>query len=640
MNIRITIALIFLLAITAGSCKKFLDVVPDDVATIDYAFRKRSNAEQYLFTCYSYMPKHGNPYTNPAFAGADEFWYFFPYAALSGYPLNQASWEIARGTQSITAPLTSYWTGTNGAPNLFKGIRDCNIFLENIRQVPDMDDYEKDIWASEAIFLKAYYHFWLLRMYGPIPIVDKNLPINADQTEVQVERMTIDSCFNYVVNTLDSAMGNLPEMIQDQTTQMGRITKAIALAVKAQALVTAASPLFNGNITYSSFRNKAGQPFFNQADDPQKWVKAMNACKEAIDQAHINGHTLNKFMPSVGNNLPAELQVHMDIRTAVTDNFNEEVIWGNSNSLATDIQSLSQPRPNAANGLNISFYGMASVPLNMVNKFYTKNGVPITEDKTLDVATRGAATRTATDADKYRIFPNYTTAAINFDREPRFYADLGFDGSILFGNGNQNVAALNHLEAKQGQYSGWQGTPNNYNITGYWSVKLLNYLNTMPSATTYIISPYAWPTIRLADLYLLYAEAVNEVNGPTEDALHYINQVRARAGLPAVEESWTNFSSNPSKYTNKEGLREIIHRERTIELAFEGQRFWDLKRWKEAERELQEPIQAWNIGQKDLLAYYQIITLFNRTFQVKDYFWPIAENDLLINKNLVQNPGW
>jgi starch-binding outer membrane protein, SusD/RagB family len=242
---------------------------------------------------------------------------------------------------------------------------------------------------------------------------------------VQVERMTMDSCFNYVANTLDSAMINLPEMIQDQNTQMGRITKAIALAVKAQALVTAASPLFNGNITYASFRNKAGQPFFNQTNDPQKWVKAAEACKAAIDQAHINGHTLNKFLPSVGSNLPAELQVHMDIRTAVTDNFNEEVIWGNTNSNATDIQSLSQPRPNAANGLNISFYGMASVPLNMVNRFYTKNGVPINEDKTLDVVTRGATTRTATDADKYRIFPTYTTAAINFDREPRFYAERG-----------------------------------------------------------------------------------------------------------------------------------------------------------------------------------------------------------------------
>jgi len=622
-----------------SGCKKFLDVVPDGVATIDYAFRQRSTAEQYLFTCYSYMPKHGNPFTNPAFGAGDEFWYFYPYKDLSGYPLNQASWEIARGTQSVSAPLTSYWTGSNGATNLFKGIRDCNIFLENIRQVQDMDDYEKDWWASEASFLKAYYHWWLLRMYGPIPIIDKNLPIDASQQEVQVERMPVDSCVHYIVNTLDSTMINLPDYIQDQTTQMGRITKAIALAVKAQVLVTAASPLFNGNITYTSFRNKAGQPFFNQTYDAQKWVKATEACKAAIDFSHSNGNTLNKFT-LVGSTLPAELQVGMDVRTAVTDNFNEEVIWGNTNSMATDIQSLSQPRPNATNGLNVSFYGMASVPLHITNLFYTKNGVPITEDKTFDFGIRGASTRVSTDADKYYIQPSYTTAAINFDREPRFYADLGFDGSILYGNGNVTVTALNHLEAKQGQYSGWQGTPNNYNATGYWSVKLLNYQNTMPSATTYIIVPYAWPTIRLADLYLLYAEALNEANGPGGEVYDYINKVRTRAGIPSVQDAWSNYSNNPSKYTTKEGLREIIHRERNIELAFEGQRFWDLLRWKEAERVLQVPIQGWNYSKSDVPGYYQINNLFNRSFQVRDYFWPIAETDLLTNKNLVQNPGW
>ena len=639
MNTRSILFILCILGLAGGGCKKFLDVVPDNVATIDYAFRARSTAEQYLFTCYSYMPDHGNPYTNPAFMAADEFWFFYPYA-ISGYPLNVNSWEIARGTQNATNPLMSYWTGSNGASNLWKAIHDCNLFLENIQQVPNMEQYEKDLWAAEVKFLKAYYHFWLLRMYGPIPVIDKNLPIDAAQSEMLVERMTIDSCFNYIVNAIDSAVSNLPDYIQDQTTQMGRISKSIALSVKAQVLTTAASPLFNGNTTYGGFKNKAGTPFFNVSYDADKWVKAMNACKEAIDLCHTNGNTLNKFMPSVSNNLPPELQVEMDVRTAVTDNFNEEVIWGNTNSLATDIQSLGQPRPNATNAANVSFYGMASIPLNIVNLFYTKNGVPTTEDKTLDFPTRGATTKVSAAADKYRIQQGYTSAAINFDREPRFYADLGFDGSVLFGNGNITVASLNHLEGKQGQYTGWQGSPNNYNITGYWPVKVVNYLNTMPSATTYITSPYAWPAIRLADLYLLYAEAANEVNGPSPDAYNYINLVRARAGIPTVQDAWSNFSNNPGKYTTKEGLRDIIHRERTIELAFEGQRFWDLRRWKEAERTLQEPIQGWNIAKSDVVGYYQVTTLFNRTFQIRDYFWPISEKDLLVNKNLVQNPGW
>lgn len=621
------------------ACKKFLDVVPDDIATIDYAFRQRSTAEQYLFTCYSYMPQHGNVSTNPAFMAADELWFYYPYN-LPGYTINVNAWEIARGTQNVTSPLMSYWSGSNGASDLFKAIRDCNIFLENIGRVPGMEQYEKDLWSSEVIFLKAYYHWWLLRMYGPIPIIDKNLPINASQEEVQVERIPVDSCFSYVVHTLDKALPNLPERIQDQTTQMGRITKEIALSVKAEVLVTAASPLFNGSTVYAGFKNKAGVPFFNQTADPQKWVKAMDACKEAIDASLANGHRLNTFSTSVSLNLPPQVQTTMDVRTAVTDNFNAEVIWGNTNSLASMIQSMAQPRPNATHINNYSFWSLSGVPLNIVNMFYSKNGVPISEDKTLDFGTRGISTRVAVDAEKYYIQPGYTSAALNFDREPRFYADLGFDGSILFGNGNQTVASLNHLEAKQGQYSGWGGTPNNYNITGYWPVKVVNYLNTMPSATTYIITPYAWPVIRLADLYLLYAEALNEVNGASSDVYYWLNQVRQRAGIPTVETSWANYSTNPSKYTTKDGLREIIHRERLIELAFEGHRYWDLLRWKEAERVWQEAIQGWTIGEKDVLSYYQVKTLFNRTFRLRDYFWPIAEADLQENKNLVQNPGW
>jgi hypothetical protein len=622
-----------------SACRKYLNVVPDDVATIDYAFRQRSTAEQYLFTCYSYMPKHGDISLNPGFMAGDELWFYYPYN-LPGFTLNMSSWEIARGNQSVTSPLMSYWDGSNSASPLWKAIRDCNIFLENINSVPNMDQYEKDQWSAEAIFLKAYYHWWLLRMYGPIPVVDKNLPINASQDEVQIERKPVDSCFNYVVNSLNNAITNLPDVIQDRSTQMGRITKAIAMAVKAQVLLTAASPLFNGNTDYANFRSKKGEAYFNPSADPQKWVKAMNACKDAIDICTAQDLKLNKFNPSVSYNLPPELQTEMDLRTAITDNFNAEVVWGNTNSTSNGMQSMSQPRINATNANNFAFLSQASVPLNIVNLFYSKNGVPVLEDRTLDFITRGALTRVATSSEMYHIQPGYTTAAINFDREPRFYADLGFDGAILFGNGNQTITSLNHLEAKQGQYTGWGGNPSYYNITGYWPVKLVNYLNVLPTATTYTITSYAWPVIRMADLYLMYSEALNEVSGPGPEAYKWIDSVRGRAGIPSVENAWTNFSDNPAAYTSQAGFRQIIHQERMIELAFEGQRFWDLRRWKEADKTWQEPIQGWNIGQSDMLGYYQITTLFNRTFQLRDYFWPIAESDLLVNKNLVQNPGW
>src|SRR5690606_15885839 len=119
------------------------------------------------------------------------------------------------------------------------------------------------------------------------------------------------------------------------------------------------------------------------------------------------------------------------------------------------------------------------------------------------------------------------------------------------------------------------------------------------NAINNISSPsYAWPIMRLSDLYLLYAEAINEAEGPaganSADLFHYIDLVRARAGLQGVKESWDNYTNN-QKYTTQAGMREIIQTERLIELAFEGHRFWDIRRWKTAPNEYHTPLRGWNM---------------------------------------------
>ena len=87
-------------------------------------------------------------------------------------------------------------------------------------------------------------------------------------------------------------------------------------------------------------------------------------------------------------------------------------------------------------------------------------------------------------------------------------------------------------------------------------------------------------------------------------------------------------------------MREIIQQERLIELAFEGKRFWDLRRWKRAAEILNNPIQGWDRAQNSEIAYYRKVTLFDQTFGMKDYFWPIREANIDVNRNLVQNIGW
>ncbi|WNH10722.1 RagB/SusD family nutrient uptake outer membrane protein [Thalassobellus suaedae] len=153
--------LIVIACIALSSCDSYLDVVPDNLATIDDAFSLRVNAEKYLFTCYSYMPKHADPANNFGLLGADEIW-AFNSAPGSSKNFEHRIFDTAKGGQNKIDPI-----GNEIWDNMYKAIRDCNIFLENIDIVPDMDVLEKREWIAEVKFLKAYYHFYLLKHYTP-----------------------------------------------------------------------------------------------------------------------------------------------------------------------------------------------------------------------------------------------------------------------------------------------------------------------------------------------------------------------------------------------------------------------------------------------------------------------------------------
>ena len=614
------------------SCKKYLDIVPDNVATIEHAFTMRNSAEKFLFTCYSYLPRDGHYIWDPSVYNGDEMW---------GINVTQGSLQVAQGFQSVVAPLFDFWNGDKyGVPSLFMALRDCNIFLDNIDKTLDLTVQERDRWRSEVLFLKAYYHYYLLRMYGPIPLIRKNIPISASVEEVKVKREPVDDCLAYILELLDQSMPGLPERIESEATEQGRITQLIALSVKAKVLMLAASPLFNGNTDYANFTNDTGTPFFNQVYDKERWKEAADACKAAIDAAHQTGHKLYYYSENDANSalVSPETNLKMNIRNSVTARWNPEIIWGVTNNLTTDNQRMAQAR------LDGNTPGMASVgsslapTLKMAELFYTKNGVPIKEDKTWDYTGRFELRQSGVK-EQYYIQQGSTTVGLHLDREPRFYASLAFDGSIWYGQGRKTEGGNWVVRAKFGEYSG--GVPvNGYSATGYWPKKLVNAENVYSATSNYTIVNYPHPEIRLADLYLLYAEALNEYSGPGAAVYEYINYVRKRAGLKSVEESWSNYSVNSGKYQTQQGLREIIQQERAIELCFEGHRFYDLKRWKKAMTELNYRVQGWNILQSTAAQYYKVVTLHDRKFDFKDYFWPLRELDLIVNKNLQQNPGW
>lgn len=637
---RYIIAILILITGSFSSCNKYMDIVPDNVPQLENAFASRVMAERYLSTCYSWIPAGFDLQSNPALFAGDELWLNSTYDENTGY----SNWRIAKGNQNSNSPLNNYWDGANQAKNLWRAIRDCNIFLENIGKVPDMDEFEIQRWAAEVNFLKAYYHYYLLRMYGPIPIQDVNLPVTIDPSETQVERKPVDECFNYIIDLIDKAVPELPDDITT-LTENGRISKLVAYSIKAEILVTAASPLFNGNTDYTGFNDSKNTPFFNPVISDEKWIKAAEACKVAVDLAELSGRSLFKWQaPASMTVVPQASTVdQMSYRESIAERQNNtEQIWVNNTSRATQgIQSAATVRSyDPAFVDNSALGGYLSPTINVALLYYSKNGVPIEEDLTYDYGGRFTLkTVPNTAAYNYNLTANYTTVGMHFDRENRFYASLSFDGGRYFMSSHANDNSAFNTNYKPGGNAG----PVNVSLhsgTGYTPKKLVSYRNVAGASSAYTVYEYAFPMMRLADLYLLYAEAMNEAYGPGPEAYEKINLVRARSGLETVQSAWANFSRNPGKPGTKAGLQDIIRRERSIELMFEGKRFWDLRRWKAAQQALNTNITGWSIREKDAQLFYRQANLYSRTFGVRDYLWPLSLGELRRNAKLIQNPGW
>lgn len=631
----------------------YLDVVPNDTATLDHAFSNRSVAEKFLRTCYSHLPDPTNPFHYPAyFTSRDEFDFGFEIRSLQ-----TVAGMISEGLQNTDNPLQNYWLGEQGGKSLYVAIRDCNIFLENIHVPQDVPPVERARWIAEVKFLKAYYHFFLMQLYGPIVLVKENLPLSASPEEVKTYREPVDECVDYIVELLDDAILDLPPTIPDPTREQGRISQTIALAVKAKVLAWAASPLFNGNPDYKEWVDNRGKQLISDTYDPAKWERAVAAIKEAIETCHAVGLKLYEFNKNTSPqtfNMNDTLVQMMTIRKAITEDVerNPGMIWA-SPEISAPGKGTGAAVPSWLGDFLRSIFpimystdypsgvGGHCASWHMVNLFYTNNGVPMEEDKYFDYANRFQLRR-ATPGDHHQsyIATGEITVNMHFNREPRFYADLCFDRGFM-----ELSTTTADGGASFGPYLRFRHGEVFQYLSSYMPKKLVAFETTCSQgdhAKRYLPHYYMFPLIRLADLYLLYSEALNEVKGqPDAEVYEWIDRVRENAGLDGVRTSWARASINPDKPYTKEGMREIIQKERLIELAFEGQRFWDVRRWKIADKFWTLPPTRWAFSRNPEEYYVpEVYYHRERTVTVKDYLYPVSLLDIRINPNLVQTYGW
>ncbi len=634
-----------------SSCNNYLDIAPeDDILDISAVFETRDGAERWMKGAYAGMSDlYGGEYTDPAILGGDEY-VSGQYSRLETY---HTMFYIGDGLQSIVEPYGNLWR----YDGLYNKIRYCNTFLDHIGEVYNLYDGELETWTAEVKAVKAYYYFEMVKRYGPIVLVPKNIEVWASLEEMRGTRSHVDTCFARIISLLDESIPDLKLMSEKNPERYQYFSKEGAVALKAKVLLFQASPLFNGNSYYRDFRNRDGELLFNTDYDAERWKTAAEAIDAAIEMCEQNGYQLISGSTETTTPLRNTMRdVELSIWAPNYATTEGVMLVPNTSSLFRNtLPSVGTSTSNIHYDNIVS--GDAGASIKMVEQFYTKNGLPIDQDITWDYERRYVMGRETNSYYKNVVDMNQNVLILHLNREPRFYADIAAPGTYwqrgTYGSTYYNLL----METYKGLPVGIKqdAIDPNYpqNLTGYWvkkgtrtEVPTNNYAVQL---TSILGSSRPLSAIRLADLYLMQAEAWNEYEGPdganSDKIFGSLNIIRERAGIPSVEDSWTKYSKNPSKITTKEGMRDIIHQERTIELAFEGQRFWDLRRWKTAQSELNQKPRGWNVLGQDAREYYNnfegpSVVWDKAEFKSpRDYLFPIKSEEVMIS-GVVQNPEW
>lgn len=642
-------------AATMAGCN-YLDIVPDNTVELSNLFETKEKAYNALADCYSYMPDIEGVHLSMALAG-DE-WIGRLDAGVAGVRSYTRGSKLMRDWNNSTDPILGFWSGAGGAKDLYEGIRICNIFLNGLGDIPNMQEEERIDWMSQVKVLKAYYHFYLLRLYGPIIIADKNYEPYDDIDLIRQERKPVEECFQYILGLIDDVLydenGNEKEDLYNSRSEvfLGQIDRVVAKALKAKILLYRASPFFNGNSEfYSNFKNAAGEPYFPQTYDKEKWKEALDATEIAIEAAEAQGKKLYEFSGQVkfwdqDDWEKSEIMKYCyNNRFSINDPWNSEVVWGYSNIYYTSSSSIAAASnlrgdPDNPNNATFSFQWLGT-SFRMSELYYTRNGVPVDEDKTFDYDHRLDITTIPDDTYHLGYMqPGEKTVKLYLNREPRFYAWIAVDRCIWRDYDTRVYPMM--------RYGEWPGGRNSGSATDYYwtgiAVKKFVHPESRGASWQRVVN-FPYPLIRLSDLYLMYAECYNEYYGPGQPVYDKLNAVRARAGLlRPIEELWNDASivKTVGKHLTQDGLRDIIHTERMIELSFEGQSFYDICRWKRGDEFFNKSVQGWNAPDGSTAeSFYRLTTWQPRTWITpKSYLMPIPSEEINKNPKVDQNPGY
>lgn len=541
-------------------------------AVLDSMFSSMKNAEKVLTKSYTYLP-----YGLPTDGGA--------YNKLGGMLLeNITDIGFITGTNpyysgAMSANLNDALQGSEayrlGGELDWNAIRYAWMYIENVNKVPDMSDAQKAERVAEAKMIIALSYTDMLRNIGGVPWLDHSIDVNE---AMQFPRITFAETVDRIVALLDEAIPHLQWKWDDVND--GRMTKAGAMGLKLRLLLFAASPLANSS---TPWRPDANEYTCYGNEDSKRWERAKKAGEVFMKELNANrGYGL--MQPKEATH-EARREAY---RSAYYDRGGTEVLISTRRGYDDGAHS------NYINGR----YWVGST-LNFVNMYSWADGTPFPENFNWEKPS------------KQPFFEGKEPT-----RDPRLYENAAVPGDNYM-NGNPAPVYINHPNFKTG--------------SGFLVMKFILQNSEERSGR-----PTQWPYLRLPEVLLSYAEAINEYEGtPNETAYKCINDVRVRVGL------------SPLAGLKKEEFREALLKERAMELAYEEVRWYDLVRWKRDGdfRKVLYGLNSKGDNQNNPTKYtFKVFELTQRywttTWDTKWYLAPIPQVEINKNYGMTQNPGW
>lgn len=614
---HLKINILALLLLFFGSCESYLDLAPELEISEDDAYENYQTIQGYLDNCYRALTDHSK-YQNQ---NKDTYGHIEAISDLAGITnpytkshsiLTKGDW-LNKGDHIEVGWKANDKLGTNKCnviANSFYALRISNKLIARLPSTTTITDEERELLLGQAYFFRAWYFFEVIRRWGGMPLMNE---VFFSDSEQELTRKSYQECSQQIINDLDIAIENLPHRWDE--TNLGRVNIVAAMSVKGMVALYAASPLMQNEIGSSRNEKLAYSEVW-----AAKAAKYTSECVKYVDQ-EMPEKQLKDYSGTLSQEQEDEMRSnYRGVFYHAPSFVSNQSLWY-INSLGADRNidmKIHYKCLGITGGTGSWAYGHTYASQNLAQMYENRDGsiADITSSSYLD------------------------------DRDPRFYNNIYHPGQLI----REDPAIY---------LASWVGGRDNENVQGY--------SRTVPSS--YLVAKYMWPEsigttniqsdlyfynciyIRMAQVWLDMAEAMNEAYGPNSDpegfgytAVDAINKVRDRVNMPRISSS-----------VSKDDLTARIRNERTVELCFENHRWFDIRRWVIAEDLFSDtnPVKGLRAEKIDPtsgtteipgdteFAYSEIgITTEIRVFDNKHYWYPLAYDHMNQLSSLVQNPGW